>query len=107
MSYFTEPDLIPPNSRRIVQRLPKRPGSSLELQQHGQDEETSDAWGIYFKEGWDWPKIRWILAFSFFPPSLLFGVLWTVLKRDIQGAFGVAGWWMAGVTIVIGIVGSA
>lgn len=54
-----------------------------------------------------WTKIWWILGIGFFPPSLLFAILWGILKQDIQGVFGVASWWMAGATIVVGIVGTS
>lgn len=38
-----------------------------------------------------------IALFGFVPlsASLLFGVLWTTLRSDIQGAFGVASWMVA------------
>ncbi|KAL3962979.1 hypothetical protein ACCO45_004502 [Purpureocillium lilacinum] len=69
--------------------------------------EVVEAWGIYYQEDWDWAKIWWILGAGFFPPSLLFGILWGILKQDIQGAFGVASWWMAGATVVVGIAGTS
>lgn len=61
---------------------------------------------IYYKEDWNWIKIWWVLALGFFPPSLLFGVLWGILKKDIQGAFGVASWWMTAATILVGVFGT-
>ena len=58
------------------------------------------------KQGWDWAKILWILGLGLFPPSLLFGLLWAILKKDVLGAFGVAAWWVAGMTVLFGIVGT-
>ncbi|KAL3248143.1 hypothetical protein ABHI18_012138 [Aspergillus niger] len=102
MDFFMHPDYIAPNSTLIVQQLPKRACGKLQSEYLS----PTEAWGIFYKEDWNWAKIWWILALGFFPPSLLFGVLWTVFKQDISGAFGVASWWMAGASIIVGIVGT-
>lgn len=102
MDFFTDPENINPNCTMVIEQLPKRTCGELKSQSF----ELREAWGIYFKEDWDWVRIWWILALGFSPPSLLFGILWGILKGDIQGAFGVASWWMAGATILIGIVGT-
>jgi hypothetical protein len=102
MDFFTDPENINPNCTLVIEQLPKRTCGELQ----SPSLELREAWGIYFKEDWDWVRIWWILALGFFPPSLLFGILWGILKGDIQGAFGVASWWMAGATILIGIVGT-
>ncbi|KAI8666162.1 hypothetical protein NCS57_00840200 [Fusarium keratoplasticum] len=103
MDFFTNPDDIEPDSTLVLRQLPKWTGGNLQTPRA----EVVEAWGIYYKEDWDWTKIWWILGIGFFPPSLLFGILWGILKQDIQGAFGVASWWMAGATIVVGIVGTS
>ncbi|PVH90880.1 hypothetical protein DM02DRAFT_546931 [Periconia macrospinosa] len=102
MDFFTDPDGIEPNVTLVTQQLPKRICGELRSQSFG----LVEAWGIYYKEDWDWAKIWWVIAIGFFPPSLLFGILWGILKKDIQGAFGVASWWMTGATILVGIVGT-
>lgn len=102
MDFFNNPQYIAPNSTLIVQQLPKRACGKLQNEYIN----PTEAWGIFYKEDWNWAKIWWILALGFFPPSLLFGVLWTVFKQDISGAFGVASWWMAGASIIVGIVGT-
>ncbi|SPJ89725.1 uncharacterized protein FTOL_13086 [Fusarium torulosum] len=102
MDLFNKPEDIEPNSELVLRQLPKWLGGKLP----SQCVETKEAWGIYYKEDWDWTKVWWILGLGFFPPSLLFGILWGILKQDIQGAFGVASWWMTGATIVLGIVGT-
>ncbi|KAF2969777.1 hypothetical protein GQX73_g3796 [Xylaria multiplex] len=96
-----EPPLSPPIGPKYLMDRFTNPGS-INPNSH----KLKVAWGIYFKEDWDWAKIWWILAAGFFPPSLLFGIMWGILKHDIQGAFGVACWWMTGATIVVGIVGT-
>lgn len=103
MDFFTDPDGIAKDSSLVLRQVPKRTYEELE----SRSSELVEAWGIYFMEGWNWAKIWWIMAVGFFPPSLLFGVLWGFLKQDIQGAFGVAGWWMTGATIVVGIIGTS
>lgn len=102
MDFFTNPDGIDPNSTFILEQLPKRALGEIQ----SVSSNVIEAWGIYYKEGWDWFKIWWILAIGFFPPSMLFGILWAIIQEDIQGAFGVAGWWMTGATILVGIVGT-
>lgn len=59
-------------------------------------------WGIYIREGLDWNKIWALMIGAFVAGSLIFGVLWTVLEHDIQGAFGVASWWLTMCTVVLG-----
>lgn len=99
---FSDPDSIRPGASMVLQQLPKKMSGML----CSESFEPTEAWGIYYEEGWDWFKIWLILAIGFFPPSLLFGVLWGILKKDIQGAFGLASWWMTGATILVGIVGT-
>lgn len=101
MDYFTDPDGIDPDLTFVLNQLPKR--ASGELETH--PDNLVDAWGIYFREGWDWTRICWILGSVFFLPSLLFGVLWAVLKNDIQGGFGVAAWWVPVSAVFLGVVG--
>ncbi|EXL39037.1 hypothetical protein FOCG_18340 [Fusarium oxysporum f. sp. radicis-lycopersici 26381] len=103
MDFFTNPEEIEPNSALVLRQLPKWTCGNLQ----SQCSEVKELWGIYYKEDWDWAKVWWILGLGFFPPSLLFSVLWGILQQDIQGAFGVASWWMAGATIVVGIVGTS
>lgn len=102
MNFFTSPDKINPDSVRVLQQLAKRTQGELSTQ----NTELIEAWGIYYKEGWDLTKIFLLLGIGFLLASLLFGILWTILKHDAQSAFGIAGWWMSGSTIVVGIIGT-
>ncbi|KAL8680037.1 MAG: hypothetical protein Q9186_003755 [Xanthomendoza sp. 1 TL-2023] len=56
---------------------------------------TNIGWGIHPVEGWATFKL-WLLALaiSFFG-GMVFAVTWSVMKRDIQGAFGVAAYFVA------------
>jgi hypothetical protein len=49
-------------------------------------------WGIEFREGRSSSKIMWLILVIFILSSVVFGVVWTVMKKDLQGAFGVSGW---------------
>jgi hypothetical protein len=102
MDYLTDPDGIDPDLSSVLAQLPKHARGELETH----PDNLVEAWGIYFRRDWDWSKILWILGLGFFLPSLLFGMLWAVLIKDIQGAFGVAAWWMAGTTVIFGMVGT-
>lgn len=102
MDYFTNPEAIAPYRMWVLQQLPKRALGELQ----SQSSVLTEAWGIYYKEGWNWVKIWWVIGVGFFTPSLLFGILWGILKKDVQGAFGIASWWMIGSTILLGVVGT-
>ncbi|KAF2621164.1 hypothetical protein BU25DRAFT_463894 [Macroventuria anomochaeta] len=78
-------------SRWIVNQIPKRKWGEL----FGNMNQPAEGWGIYYEEGWDPARIA-IVVFVLLSGSLLFSILWTTLKDDIQGAFGV-GAWMVGI----------
>jgi hypothetical protein len=102
MDFFEDPDSRRPGSDLVMQQLPKKLDTGLT----SDGIEITEAWGIFYREEWNWRRIWGILGLAFFPPSLLFGVLWAILRKDIQDAFGVASWWMTGATILLGIIGS-
>jgi hypothetical protein len=91
LSLFTCQEQPHKMSRWIVEQLPKRKWGEL----FGKPEQPAEGWGIYYKEGWDTELIA-IVVFLLLSASLLFSVLWTALRDDIQGAFGV-GSWMVGI----------
>ncbi len=65
---------------------------------------TSLGWGIHLVECWAWTKI-WLLSLTLFLlSSLVFAISWSVLKHDLQGAFGVAAYFVALVALGIGTV---
>ena len=70
----------------VLDQLPKRTCGALQAQP-GQ---ASEGWGIYFEEGLDFDLVIGATFTVFIMASLLFGILWTVLEMDIQGAFGVS-----------------
>lgn len=102
LSMFRRPDKLEDGHTWAFEKLPKRAHGKLKP---GGDPQP-EAWGIYFKEGWDETKIWYIVGLGFFLPSLLFAILWAVFKDDIQGAFAIASWWITGAAIVVGIMGT-
>ena len=65
---------------------------------------TSLGWGIHLVEGWVVARIWLLVLVLFLVGSLAFGVCWTALRRDVQGAFGVAAYVVALGGLVAGTV---
>lgn len=73
--------------RKLRERLSVAPGK-------GRDE----GWGICFIEGVSWPRVC-ALGLAGVLASTVFGIVWTVVRDDIQGGFGVASY-MLGVLVL-------
>jgi len=63
-----------------------------------------EGWGIYYQEGWDGDIIKLVIFMMFLIGSLLFGVLWSCFKMDVQGAFGVSAYVITAGAIFIQLV---
>jgi len=59
---------------------------------------SSEGWGICFVEGVSWPRVC-ALGLAGGLASTMFGIVWTVVKDDVQGGFGVASY-MLGVLVL-------
>ena len=94
--YFHHPEDA--TKRFITCLAPKRRKNKLEIcPRLG----TNVGWGIEIVEGWIMGRI-WLLDLAFFlVGSLVFGVCWTILKKDVQGAFGVAAYMVAFLGLVV------
>ena len=67
-------------------------------------EATTLGWGLHLVEGWAAFRV-WLLVLHFLGVgSLTCGVCWTVLKHDLQGAFGVSAWIVTLGALVLGTV---
>ncbi len=51
-------------------------------------------WGIHLEEGWHWRTIYFVLVVFLSSFSLIFGVIWSVTKGDISGAFAISSFWL-------------
>jgi len=71
----------------MIEQFPKRSWGEL----FGAAEQPAEGWGIYYKEGWD-PKIIARVVLGLLMASLVFGAVWTSVRGDVQGGFGVAAW---------------
>jgi hypothetical protein len=74
----------------VFDQIPKRLGGRL----GGNPDRQNYGWGVYFKEDYDWDKILAVELIGVVLGSLLFGLLWSILKQDMQGAFSVATYWL-------------
>ena len=80
------PNEITEASTWIYNLVPKRTTGEL----YAYLDQPNEGWGFYFQEGWHFNLIITISFALFIVGSLIFGVCWSVLKSDIQGAFGVS-----------------
>jgi hypothetical protein len=72
----------------VLNQLPKRTCGRMQ----GAPGQPAEGWGIYYQEAWDRELITVAVFVIFVLASSLFGVLWSVYKFDVQGAFGVSAW---------------
>jgi len=98
--FFAKPSCINEQDNLILNRLPKRICGEL----HGEIGEAVEGWGIYYQEGWDGDIIKLVIFMMFLIGSLLFGVLWSCFKMDVQGAFGVSAYVITAGAIFIQLV---
>ena len=91
---------IDENETWILDQLPKRICGEL----HGKAGQPAEGWGIYYQEGWDRDTITLIATVVFFLGSLLFGILWSMFKMDVQGAFGVSAYMATACSLLVSLV---
>jgi len=94
------PDKINEKSTWIYNLVPKRTTGELKA---GIDHPT-EGWGFYFQEGWDFDLIITISFVILIGGSLLFGICWSVIKHDIQGAFGVSAYMITACGLIVAFV---
>jgi hypothetical protein len=84
----------------VLGRIPKRTTGEL----IGGTDEPNEGWGLYYEEGWNFNLIATISFVVVTVGSLLFGICWSVLESDIQGAFGVSGYMIAVCGLIVAFV---
>ncbi|KAH5319528.1 hypothetical protein HBI12_112360 [Parastagonospora nodorum] len=86
MHMLTSPQCVNPKETFVLEQLPKRTKGEL----IGTIGRSVEGWGIHFQEGWDFDLLIGLVLAVFLLASLLFAVLWSHFKLDVQGAFGVS-----------------
>jgi hypothetical protein len=84
---FLNPHSIVAGQRTTLNQLPKR---RLQGELQATKDELATGWGLHIEEGWHLPTIYccFVVIILF---SLIFGIVWSVTRNDIQGAFAVSG----------------
>lgn len=90
MHMLHSPDCITEDDTSILEQIPKKMDCKLE-----EAKLPPEGWGLYFQEDLDISAIIGVVFVILFLASLLFLILWTVLKNDIQGASGVSAYIVA------------
>lgn len=100
MHMLEHPHLIDERERSVLNQLPKRMCGQLQAT----GEEPVEGWGLYYEEGLNVLLIVNLVVWSSINASLLFGVLWTILQSDIQGAWGVSSWIVTTSALVVALL---
>lgn len=108
--YSFEPvDLMPPVGSAYLLHLFRHPEdydgeliTYLRSPKRRERLETGMGWGINLVEGFLAQKVWAVVMACFGIGSAVFAAVWTIQKRDVQGAFGVAGWVVTLAGLVLG-----
>ncbi|KAK1757189.1 hypothetical protein QBC47DRAFT_412508 [Echria macrotheca] len=98
--YFRNPGCIDEKQTTIYDQLPKRVCGEL----RATSKQEAEGWGIHFEEGWHWRTIFVVTAVFLLSFSLVFGIVWSVTRSDIQGAFAISSFWLSFGGILLGFL---
>lgn len=98
MHMFSAPECIHPSQVWIFNQIPKRTCGQL----IAKPDAPAEGWGLHFQEGWHWVKIMTVNLTLFVGGSLVFGLVYAVLQKDVQTAFTVATYWFTASSILFG-----
>ncbi|KAM0420971.1 hypothetical protein ACHAPT_011214 [Fusarium lateritium] len=101
LHYFKKPHDFEIPQRIYLNQIPKRACGQLRASQ----DQAELGWGLHFEEGWHWKTIYFITVALVAIPAMVFGVVWSVTKRDIQSAFALSGAWIALGSLMLGYMG--
>ncbi|KAH7069264.1 hypothetical protein FB567DRAFT_456853, partial [Paraphoma chrysanthemicola] len=99
MHMLTSPDCIPADETLVLEQLPKRTCGELQ----GKVRQPAEGWGIHFQEGWDTDILIGVVTIMFLA-SLVFAIIWSYFKHDIQGAFGVSSYMITAVGVLVALI---
>jgi hypothetical protein len=99
---LTSPECILPEETLVLKSLPKRTCGKLE----GKVGQKTEGWGLHFQEARDF-RILFGAVLVGIVASMLFVILWSYFKHDLQGASGIASYSTTVITVVIALVALA
>lgn len=100
LHYFKHPERISEKEMSVLNQIPKR--NCGELKADGKI--PTDGWGLYYEEDWNIGLILGAIAAISILTSLVFGICWTVIKADIQGAWGVSSYMVTTCALVVALL---
>ena len=96
---FHHPEHANNESALVLSRTPKKRKQKLTVYPM---QGVNIGWGIHLVEGWA-PKRVWLLFLVFFViGSIVFAICWSILKKDLQGAFAISAYIVALTGLVLG-----
>ncbi|KAH6613828.1 hypothetical protein C7974DRAFT_321479, partial [Boeremia exigua] len=100
LHYSTHPELIAANETTVLDQMPKRMCGELEATGHL----LTEGWGLYYEEDWNTSLILVVVTSVIVLASLLFGICWTVVRSDIQGAWGVSSYMVTTGALILALL---
>lgn len=99
--YFKNPQCVNDKQTSIFSQLPKRVQGNL----RAWPSQDVTGWGLYVQEGWQFQKLYLIIVILAVSSGTVFGVVWSIVKADIQSAFAISGYWVTICCLVLGYLG--
>jgi hypothetical protein len=96
---FLDPYSIATGQKTTFNQLPKRLGHYGHLK--ASPVEMKLGWGVHFEVDWHWPTLYFIFAILVLF-SLVFGIVWSICKQDIQGGFAISGFALTLGSLILG-----
>ena len=97
--YFLSPQCVESTQETILAQLPKRIGHLAAL-----NDQDAVGWGIHVREGWHWRTVYFVIVLLVALFGLIFGIVWSITKGDIQGAFAISSFCATLGSILLGYV---
>jgi hypothetical protein len=100
LHYFKHPERIAKEECSILNQLPKR--NCGRIQADGQV--ATQGWGLYYEENWNIGLIIAVLVGTTIIASLIFGICWTLMRSDIQGAWGLSSYMVTTCALIVALL---
>jgi hypothetical protein len=91
MHFYHNPACADTESAHILRLFPQKLNKPLKRGYEG----ASTGWGLHFQEGWHWNEFCVVGLILLVVASIVFGIAWSILDHDVQGAFGISGYILA------------